>query len=178
MNGFVSYIYRFSIQFGYEPHGFYDIDRITLSIETCLGKPVSYLANGYLRQIQTEFVFDERGSRGCVFQISISICRAGVPYAAAASQTRTIEPSRTEAGDESSSTTWHFRCKAADGGARVAWHLHTYVYTYIPSPQRRLIVSYPCFTLRRFSIATFRPNRISRISPRPGIKSVTDRETW
>lgn len=55
-----------------------------------------------------------------------------------------------------------------------------YIRIYVripPQPAAAFVVSYPRFTLQQSSIATFRPlNRISRISSRAEIKSMTDRE--
>lgn len=96
MDEFVSYIHRFSVWFGYEPHDYYDIDRITSVVYR--GEPwespslVSHAAPADIYNKYRRNLLNEGGSRGCVFRISISICRAGVPHAAAACQTRTIEP--------------------------------------------------------------------------------------
>lgn len=47
-------------------------------------------------------------------------------------------------------------------------YIHTYIYL---QPAAAFVVSYPRFTVRQSSIATFRPNHIWRISSRTQIKS-------
>lgn len=98
-------------------------------------------------------------ARGASFKLAFQF----VAQVYAASQTRTIEPSRTEAGIESSSPDiFDVKLAIVERSSVIFAYIRIYIYPRL----RRLIVLYPRFMLRWSSIATFRPSRISRISSR------------
>lgn len=109
-----------------------------------------------------------------VFQISISICRAGVPHVAAVSQTRTIELSRSRSRVVIRHLTFSMQSRRQRSGKRDIY-IHTYMYTW-PAARAAFVVSYvwerlhgPIIHDRYFSAESYLVNLVESSNQIPTI---------